>query len=1036
MKVFERSSCARVVVALGMVAAASCGGGGGGGGGTSQFRIDEVSNGFGRLLPYQIAQRTSSGLPSTRILDVTSLAVLQDNLTAANPIRPPTQWPPAAILPGTNNQPGNHFLYVRFTQPIDVDSVLDRSVNAGDAFFLRGSIQVVAFNGDTATRVPGRGFVGGQTYGPTNDGFGSLILQRWVSLSGENLVAQIPEAVGFPGTEAGFAGDDVLADPNTFVFVVDADDDLATHDAFPTGVQIQMRINEDVLSTTGRNILEIGLASSTVGPDTIAPEVADSDGLAKIIPGDNAIDVDPETNVEIEFTEPIQTFTIAPLESKRAPQLSSAIQLLFGPQTSRVQVPYFVRPISIFDLSRIELVPAYPFPGSGAQFAGLSCGVFGRITVQVNAQQYQDLNGMRNTDSPSSVFTTADGQGIVNAPVAPDVVYIGRGGSTPGISVVDLNGFGGSTGNPTYDPERPIKAGNSNFPNNPNVSVSGATLIPPLVPGTCTINGGSEGAFTLTKDTALNDLLARSPILESVTDLAIGHALDTTFNNGAPFGCQSGGGNLCASTGLKRVTLSAGGANNLAPSSTSATGFKVVTGGENMVLWAPNPNPPPIVFPPLCLSPLIIGQEPTFSGSPAVNLLVPGANSRGNPVTNRPPVNMLAKAQNSFFDGPSPPQPVPSLCGSFVMRQQVGHFLYVADRVAAQVVVLNSNRFTVVDRIRVPDPTSFAMSPNLDLLAVTNEEGDQVSFIDVDPASSTFHQVVRTVRVGMGPTGIAWDGGNEDILVCNQGDGSVTIISAFSLSPRKTIRNQLTRPIDVALTPRQLGFGFRRGVYFGYILNQNGEIAIFESGPDGVLGWGFDDTIGSLPFTFFRPKAIQPDVISLNSAVWVAHERPLDVAGNPTGQSGGAISIVGIASGANGIIPFINGPIANPQFRNLGFRVFSSVGEGGNGLSGIPTDIAFDNQSNVSALTNYSTQFSAGQPISTNGKALVRFSAGQFGSTYAPQFMFVAVPNPGVVDILELETGTLQKLDASVFQAGLQSIDAPNVSVVADFFRQ
>ncbi|HEX6883147.1 MAG TPA: hypothetical protein VF530_07180 [Planctomycetota bacterium] len=1021
----------------------ACGGGGGGGGSSSsQFVIQEVSNGFGRLLPYQIAQRDSAGNPTARILDITSLAVLQANLTAANPIRPPTQWPTAAILPGTNNQPGNHFLYVRFSQPIAVDSVLDRSVNSTDTSNLKGSIQVQEYDPLTrATRLlTGRAFIGGQTYGPLDDGFGSFLLTTWVALDGNgNIVPQVPEAVGFPGTQAGFAGDDVLTDPRTFVFVLDADRNLSTHETFATDKQIQMRINEDVLSTTGRNILEIGLASSTVGPDTSPPEVANGDsGLPEIIPSDGEIDVDPETNIELEFTEPVQLLSIAPIDTGKPPALSSAIQLEFGPDTNRVQVPYTIRPFSIYDLSRLELVPAYNFPGTGAEFAGLSCGAFGRVTVTVNPNQFRDLTSVTNTRLITSSFTTADGQGLVNAPVVPDVVYIGRGGATPGISVVDLNGFGGGTGNPTYDQLRPIQEGNSNFPNNPNVSVSGTALIPPLLPGDCTINGGSEGVFTLTKDSALNDLLARTPILESVGDMAIGHALDTTFNNGAPFGCQAGGGNLCASTGLKRVILGTGGSNSLAPSTNSSLAVKIVTGGENLVSWAPTPNPPPLAFPPLCLSPLILGQEPTFSGSPAVNLLVPGANSRGNVALNRPPTNLLVKQQNAFFLGPSPSQPLASQCAQFVVRQQIGHFLYVIDRVAAQVVVLNSNRFLVVDRIALPDPTSFAMGPNMDLLAVTNEGSDQVSFIDVDPSSSTFHRVVRTVRVGVGPTGIAWEPGNEDIFVCNQADGSVTVISAFSLTPRKTLRNQITRPIDVALTPRQLAFGFRRGVYFGYILNQNGEVAMFESGPDGVNGWGFDDTIGSLPFTFFRPKAIQPDVTRLNSAVWVAHENPLDINGDPSGQTGGALSVVGIVSANTGIQVFQGGPIVNPQFRNINFGVLSSVGEGPNRLSGVPTDIAFDNQLNQSALTNYSTQFSAGQPLSINGKALIRGTAAfPFAvPVYTPQFLFAAVPNPGVIDILELESGTLQKVDASVFQPGLQSISAPNVTVVADFFRQ
>src|SRR6185503_15252996 len=178
---------------------------------------------------------------------------------------------------------------------------------------------------------------------------------------------------------------------------------------------------------------------------------------------------------------------------------------------------------------------------------------------------------------------------LVNAPVVPDVIYVGRGGATPGVSVVDLNGFGGGTGNPTYDPQNPIQEGNSNYPNNQHVTVQGARLTPPLANGTCTFNGGSEGVFTLTKDSSLGDLLARAPLFESVGDMALGHALDNTFNNGALFGCQAGGGNICAETGLKRVTLQAGGANSLAPAAASALPVKTSFGMENLVSWFPHP---------------------------------------------------------------------------------------------------------------------------------------------------------------------------------------------------------------------------------------------------------------------------------------------------------------------------------------------------------------------------------------------------------------------------------------------------------------
>ena len=52
--------------------------------------------------------------------------------------------------------------------------------------------------------------------------------------------------------------------------------------------------------------------------------------------------------------------------------------------------------------------------------------------------------------------------------------------------------------------------------------------------------------------------------------------------------------------------------------------------------------------------------------------------------------------------------------------QQVGHFLYVLDRSNRQIVIVNSNRFTILDTIRLSDPVSMTISPNMTRLAVTN----------------------------------------------------------------------------------------------------------------------------------------------------------------------------------------------------------------------------------------------------------------------------------------------------------------------------
>jgi len=1034
-----------VLLGLGAALTTACGGGGSAGaGGSTQFTLVEASNGFGRMLPYQIPIRDVNGNPTARVIEIDSIDDLQDNVTLLNPVLAPTEWPTGAILP--DSSPGNHFIYVRFSQEVDITSVLNASTASADNN-LTGAIKIVSvdpINGATQD-IKGRAFVGGRTYGPNLDPNDptQLALTTWVTRdqnTGDLVAVDIGggqrPGLGFPGTEGGFVGDDVLVDPGTVVFVVDEQDlDLQVHDTFPTNLQIQMRVTESVRSTRGRTFETVALASSTVGPDTIPPAVLLASSQPVIVPQNNETDVDPETNIEITFTEPVQPLTLGELDDGTPPAIAGAVQISFGPNANRVQVPFSVRLFSVYDLSRVELVPLYNFPGSGPDIGPASCNNFDTVAVKVNPQQFEDLTRIKNSTGADTTFTSREAPGLVNAPVLPDAIYVARGSATPGISVIDLYGFGGGTGNPTFDPTRPIREGNSNYPNNPNVALQGNALIPPLSAGTCTFDGGSEGVFTLTKDSTLNDLVARRPLLESVGEMCAGHALDNTFNNAAPFGCQAGGGNICATTGLKRISLSAGGPNSLAPSTTSNLPVKVVSGMENLVIFAPHPNPPPISFPPLCLSPLINALEPTSVASSLIpNLLVPGSNAQGTPATNRPPSNLLATVQNSYFDGPMPPQATAQSCVVYVSRQQIGHFLYVIDRVASEIVVFNSNRFTVIDRIRTPDPTSMAMSPNMDLLAVTNEGADQVSFIDTDPGSASFHTVVRTEPVGSGPTGIAWEGGNEDILVCNQGDGTVSILSAFTLRTRKILRNQLTTPIDVVTTPRQLGFGFQRGIYFAYIMNQSGKLAFFESGPDGLNGWGFDDTIATLPFTFSQPKAMQPDITRLNSAVWVLHENPLDNAGNPTGF-GGALTNVGIASATRGII-VIQPSAVNPQIRNMEFGVFASVGEGPGGLSGVPIDLAFDNMVNLTPLTNFSSQFSAGQPLSINGKSVVRFSGGAFVAASSPLYMFLAVPNPGVIDVLELSTGTVQRVDTNPFQPGFQSIPAINVTGVADFLRQ
>lgn len=1036
-----------------------CGGGSSGSSQAGTMDLVQVSNGFGQLLPHKVFRLNANGTASTTLVSVRTLQDLVANLNSTNPVQPPPQFPTSASLP--SNAAGNHFLFAEFTRAVDVDTVLDPSPSAQAVNGLRGSIQLVQIDPASggSSIVPARVFVCYQdgsdvlaaTYAGTPGPDGLLELQPWVRRStstGAFTVLTVDggtPGLGFPGTETLFPGYEDLITPGTVVFVADTDGNLSTHETFPAGRQLRLSISTEVKSTTGVSLARTALAATTVGEDSLRPEVATTpppDQRADVTPGGGDVDVDPMTSIRIAFTEPVQPTSLGSLPTGQSPTPSPSIFVEFGPAAARVRVPFTVTPLSVFDLTRYELTPAFNFPGEGP--VDLQCGVYNQVDVIVNANQIRDLAPTQNQNllGATSSFTTGEGPGLVNAPVTPDAIYVGRVGAVPGISVVDLNGFGQSTGDPTFDPSyQTFAEGRSNFPNNPNVRLQGGLMRPQLTPGTCTVNGGSAGVFTLTRDSALNNLLVRAPLLTNVGDMMLGHALDSAFNNGPqPFGCQSGGGNLCAQDGKKLVSPTTNGSGNtMAPTQAGQFGG-LGAGAENLMGWAPHPNPPPLVFPPLCISPYIGGQEPTSIDTQVTalltNLLVPG-DAFGAPLLGVPPSGLLTPEQNAYFEGPSLEQATIGACQQFQIRQQIGQYLYVIDRARREIVVLNSNRMSVIDRIPTFDPTTLAISPNLNFLAVVNQLSDLVSFLDIDPNSPTFHQIVQETAVGRRPRGIAWDPGNEDILVTNEGENTVSILSASSLTVRKVVSSQLNQPFDVVVTPRQPCWGFSRNVYFGYIMNRNGKIAIFESGPNTVNGWGYDDMIGVSTETFQSPKTMQVDPIDLRSALWIAHEGPINAQGQSGPSGTPALSKFVAISGITGQLALNFTSLTVPQFRDISYGVQVSLGQ--EKLSGLPIDLAFDDLRVLSGLPNFQTTFSAGPPAQLNGKHVIRGGCPAVVNASEAKYLFVAIPNPiggtGVVDVILLD-GTFGRVDTNPFQSGTQSIPAPDVQVVSGFFRQ
>jgi hypothetical protein len=183
-------------------------------------------------------------------------------------------------------------------------------------------------------------------------------------------------------------------------------------------------------------------------------------------------------------------------------------------------------------------------------------------------------------------------------------------------------------------------------------------------------------------------------------------------------------------------------------------------------------------------------------------------------------------------------------------RQQIGNFLFVADGVNRRVHALNSNTMEVLQSLDLPDPYGMGISPELDRLYVSNEADNSLSIVDVDPTSSTFMTEIKRIQVGIGPRAVCVNPDNEDVFVLNYIANSVTIVDVNSGNVRKTITQAgLNRPYDMACGMREAvgGPAFQSGTYHGYISNfAANNVLIFQSGPDGQAGIGFDTIIGSV----------------------------------------------------------------------------------------------------------------------------------------------------------------------------------------------
>jgi DNA-binding beta-propeller fold protein YncE len=245
----------------------------------------------------------------------------------------------------------------------------------------------------------------------------------------------------------------------------------------------------------------------------------------------------------------------------------------------------------------------------------------------------------------------------------------------------------------------------------------------------------------------------------------------------------------------------------------------------------------------------------------------------------------------AFLDPTHTPATAPRPCGPSTPPLQYcpptgpprGNFLYVADGQTNRVHVIRSDTFEVLKSIPLPDPTGLAIEPAaMNELYVSNAEAGSLSVVDVrvDATGLPRGTVLRTIPVGRSPQGVAAQPDGEDVLVCNSGDASVSIVSVPNLGGQQPVRKTITgsvgpEPWEVSIGGRIPGL-----VYYAYIVNRAGNsVSIYESGPDLRNGFGRDAVVQvfqGLP----RPVAVTDDqslsnFVSLSPAInvtgaWVA----------------------------------------------------------------------------------------------------------------------------------------------------------------------
>ncbi|MBU0755310.1 MAG: YncE family protein [Planctomycetes bacterium] len=659
-------------------------------------------------------------------------------------------------------------------------------------------------------------------------------------------------------------------------------------------------------------------------------------------------------------------------------------------------------------------------------------------------------------------FTVISGGRYVNAPVSPHALYYSMGPS--GLGVVDLDGNGFTTNDPSFSKEALVtsqyyytrwgNAGKGIFNNysygakatggQPYIGLGKETPIPG-------VNEGSTGIDEIVKDSNGSGVLFpdTSPgnnKFFNIADVEIGDFLDTVYYDK---------GNEWALTSFHSSAVNTGTFNN------------------NLISTPPTPNPPPLTLP-IGMRPtdvilddfdiieegafVILGKE-VFT----VDLVGLGVFEPVDPTTIvsafTPHTGFVhlnpAEIAGSPTDEPFPPNRSTWISGTpdymnlgpvadsstigmgyfYGSRQQIGNFLFVADKSNNAVRVVNSNTMDVITSLTgLNNPDSVAVTPDLKTLYVSNSGAQSVTVYNVNPRSEEFLDKIATLLVGNQPKGICCQPDGEDVLVCNFGSNTISIINPTTVSVRKTVSSLLNGPWDLVAGPRQNTIGFGTQVYHAYITNHKADnVLIFESGPSGFGGVGYDDILDPVPkvgqsgeqfLLMHEPRGICWDPSAglqypLSGGCYVAHS---------SGGFGVVSRIEFTAQQANYgpifLIPNSGAIGGTPGFGKRVFVITAQWGGPNNPLSGqVATDVALLDYNRSAWLndnwlgsfynvTNIGDYPGPNPQLPINNKSPIRtLSAGStsFSQTFNPDRLYVSFQNTPVIDVVNPTSSQIVK---------------------------